>query len=684
MPEVNFLIPVGNTGVNFNATAGGSCQGEEYKTNPVITFSYQAHSVYGWFMASMSRMVNGISQSLPQQYEGRGAISLEKIVNESVRVWGDPSLTSYYWCDFSEEYGQSMNSYGDISYTTQVAQVLPQGVLRFDDYRIDSIVEFSFHTNIPIFETDAEAETYIRLGTGITSAINYETPTMLGGKHFEITNIWEHGTWNQYGPHPDGPRNYRCVRGTITNEGGTISFYKIPGVVDGSLKYGIHSSAQFEALEYTTDGVTWHDTSYFPFEFFYRPFESGDPFGTYNYGLTCDSMFPEWDNEQDSNDYINGEKDVNEAPNYPLISGNYPTENNTGDSDDETEFGDVYTKSFFTNQYICSEAVIQQIANDLFDVTPGGIWEDIKKGLDMFGQNPMDAVVSLMYYPVDLYQVFTSISADPYIFFGGYQLQLSDGKTAGKILYPNGYFDIGGVTIQRTFHSWRDLPPYTRMWVDLPYCGKYELDPTLYYDKELTVRYFIDTHTGGCCCALLADDHCYDQFNGQLGTQLPITLTDFSAYANAQINTLLGNGGQAVNTGLSVGTNASGALAGSGAALGVASASVAAGALGAIQGAKTVYGLAQNNINKFNKTRGGSSAMLNQYLNQKVTITFETMELDIPDNFYQLNGAPSNKGGVVGNFAGYFEADQIKLRMPGATQSEKEKARALLMGGVYI
>ena len=76
--------------------------------------------------------------------------------------------------------------------------------------------------------------------------------------------------------------------------------------------------------------------------------------------------------------------------------------------------------------------------------------------------------------------------------------------------------------------------------------------------------------------------------------------------------------------------------------------------------------------------------MLNQYLNQKPRFIFEYRELDIPDNFYEMNGGPSNYSGTVGGFSGYFEAEQVKLNMPGATQSEKEKARALIMGGVFI
>ena len=201
-------------------------------------------------------------------------------------------------------------------------------------------------------------------------------------------------------------------------------------------------------------------------------------------------------------------------------------------------------------------------------------------------------------------------------------------------------------------------------------------------------RYFIDTRTGSCCCCLITSDnglggHLSDAYNGQIGTQLPVRMTDFANYANAQIQTLLGNGGQATNTGMSL--TQAGAQAGmSGNAAGVVGAVGGAAAMGAVQGAKTVYGLAMNNINKFNQTRGGSTAMLNQYLNQTVCFTLEILEIDIPSDYYDLVGGPSNASGTVGSFSGYLECDQVKLNVKGATENEKNKIRSLLMGGVYL
>ena len=76
--------------------------------------------------------------------------------------------------------------------------------------------------------------------------------------------------------------------------------------------------------------------------------------------------------------------------------------------------------------------------------------------------------------------------------------------------------------------------------------------------------------------------------------------------------------------------------------------------------------------------------MLNQYANQKPTFIFIYPDTDNPSNFNKMYGTPSNAGGLVSSFTGYFEADTIKLNISGATEYEKEKIRSLLMGGIYI
>lgn len=663
---------------------------EEYKTNPEIYFIQRDRTIYSYKQEEICEEID-MTGAMPQ-YEYRAAFCIEKVLSTGqVQCYTDPGLTVSHIGTFSGEAGQTLGDWGDIVFTPYSNYSnLPAVSLGYMDNRtLGTDFYFYLSTNIPIFETAADAAEYIQYGDNIQNAINNNVPSV-EGRYFEIINIWTEGTWdaNGFTPASGATENFRCVRGRIDDERGLVMWPE-PGINNGGLIYSVKNTGTTHDMQYSTDGVTWHDTATFPYNYFYRP--RVDEIGTFKFALTFyTNRVPIFADEDTADDYINGDADITDALNYTDITNNYPGSdagltNNTGDPDDGTDWGSVYTRSFFHNIYLCDEAALSEISNALYDTTPGGVWEDIKKGLDMFGDNPIESVFSLMYFPLDLDDVFTDSGSTSNIYFGGYNFNLVS-NTVNQVIYLDGYYICGSVYIEPTFGNWRDIKAM-RLFVDLPYCGRYELDTQKYIGKTVKVIYYIDLHSGACLACLVeggtASDNqgtCLDQYNGIIGEKLPITLTDFSGHANAMINTLLGNGGQAANSGMNLSAEAGAATS----ALGLAGVGATAGVVGAIQGAKTVYGLSMNNINKFNQTRGGSTGMLNQYANQRPTFIFVYPEADIPSNFNQMYGIPSNAGGSISQFYGYFEADTVKLSMPGATDNEKERVRSLLMNGIYI
>lgn len=480
------------------------------------------------------------------------------------------------------------------------------------------------------------------------------------------------------------PQLFRGLRFKIK---GKAALYAEQGINDGALKCKISKSGPVIVSYYSSDGQTW-------------PMPAGDPTTLY-----YDWLYRYWDGEvgtfycanekplysnmylfetkEDADNYVSDPyDDGRKAINFgDLPLGPYEPLNPTGEESSVTEFGQVYTKGFFSQQYILNEAALYDIANALYDTQPSGIWEDIKKGLDMYGANPIDAVMGLSFWPFKVDECLSGTLTQNYVYFGGYQHTLEQGSCK-KIIYPNGYKSLGSVFVAPTFNNWRDFAPYTRLYVRLPYCGCYELDPIKYYNKSVEVRYFFDTRTNTCLACLIADNHLMDYYNGQMGVSMPMTLTDFSQYAASQIQTLLGFGGQTVNTGMNAAANA-GQLAAAGAgsaALGIAGVGIA----GAAIGAKAVYGLSTNNINKYNQTKGGSSSMINEYLPQYVEFIFEIQEDCAPSNYGKMLGFPSMKEGTVGSFSGLLQVASVKLNCPGATENEKEKIIHLLTEGIYI
>ena len=666
---------------------------EEYKTNPKIYFKQQSRNTPGWFQEEVCQTIN--LSSAQAQYGYRAAISIESIITYRglIHAFTDPSISLSSLGSFTSEGGQSMISYSNITYSTNSSNNLPAIILSYGDSRVYDLDYWDLGTNIPVFETNSEASQYIQYGDNIASAINNNVPSV-EGRAFEIINIWTEGTWtdNGYTPGSGATIHHRDVRGRIVEEdAGLIGMYPENGIVDGGIVYRCVTSGTLTDLEYSEDGITWIPTNTFPYTYFYRP--RVDEIGTFRFALTFyTDRVPIFKDAETLDDYFDGDVDINEALNWPEISNNYPGSDlpiDIGDPDDGTDWGDVYTQNFFANTYLCGTGALSEIANKLYDTTPS-VWEDIKTGLEMFGNNPIESVISLIYYPCDLSSIFTNISSTNNIWFGGYNFQNMT-NSVYQVVYPNGYFYCGGVNFTPVYGSgnWKNYKA-CRIFVDLPYCGRYELDPSKYWGKFVKIIYYIDLTTGGCAASLIhgADDGTrngteLDRFNGVIGTKLSMTLTDFSSYANAQINTLLGSGGQAISNGATMGENGAGAIM-SGNMIGGVGAIGGAAALGAIEGAKTVYGLTMNNINKFNQTRGGSTAMINQYANQKPTFIFIYPDTDMPSNFNKMYGTPSNAGGAISSFTGYLEADTVKLNISGATESEKEKIRSLLMGGVYI
>lgn len=556
----------------------------------------------------------------------------------------------------------------------------------------------------------------------LTNAINANDIVLeQEGIEFNIINPYETGTWDEYGVHNTSPLAFRNVRGKLVN-GGKIAFYPIGGehaIVDDALKLGVTISGTFEGLQYSVNAINWTDTDEFPFEFFYRV--RTNEIGTFTYGRSfSNTVIPIFASQEDADEYIAGTKEINEAENWGLISSTYEPRNDTGDSETATEFGEVYTRAMFSQMYLCDISSIQEISNALFDydvTTLQGIWEKIKKGLEMYGSNPMEVVQGLRYYPIDLNTFFTNTQSQQYIYFGAYQLQLQN-SSVKKIIYSNGYKDLGTVRIKRTFNDWRDFEPYTKLKVYLPYIGWYPLEASKYYDKDVTIRYFIDLRTGACTACLIANNVLIDYFDGIIGCDMPITLTDYAGYAQSQLNVIMRNAGlgiageaavgnlgvksmkaalqyndnaQAVQDAalMSPGTSSlSAQTAGSYGTQAIATSAATTGALLGVVGAgtamKTAFDLMKTGTAAHTKTRPASSAMINQYLPQYPMFRFEILEIDESPYLNELYGRPTNASGVIGDFSGYLEAEDIMLICPIATDNERQEIIDLVKSGIYI
>ena len=628
---------------------------------------------------------------------------------------GDYIITSYtkdvyqYYNSYygHTEYTNASESFSNIStlFFSNENKANNASYLDYDFNYQDFGRPFHINTNIPIllvdntFDSNNQAtrdylnhlmtlDEYVASDEHIIGILNEKQPEVKPIVEYECKVVANQYTVNEYGEKvkTNAPTLYRGFRIKSRNP---VSLYRIEGIEDGALKFGI-SFEDAEICYYSTDAgfYTWQSVigspTTLPFNFVWR-YHDREELGTF---YCADSIvttlnIPTWNNKEDADDYNDGLKDITDAPNYDDISGNFTPYNPTGNNDDITEFGSVYTQAFFSQQYICTAGQLSEISNALYDTTPGGLFEDIKKGLEMYGDSVIDDIQGCMFFPFDVSTVITNTSPQPYIYFGGYKFDMQ--SNVKKIVYPNGFYDFGTIHLSRTFGTYRDFEPYTRLYVYLAYIGWKPLDIARYLDKDVNIRYYFDTRTGTCLAVLTANGVMVDYYNGQCGVSMPVTLTDFSRYAQTQIQTLLGIN-QPTNTGIAGSTASSfgqGLVESGAMSVGAfAGASLGVGAM--VQGVKTAYGLSQNNINNFNKTVGGSSSMLNQFLPQECCFMFEIQDADVSPYHVSLQGLPSNASGSIGSFSGYLEVDSVNLICADATANEKAEIVAMLQNGVYI
>lgn len=700
-------------------------ENEEYLTQPLVSGGEEGDNVYGGHITCTFQMMIAHTGGI------RGAGYIERNAYN-----GD---VIHLGIGYGDYYGVSRND-------GITSSDIPLGI---QGYSIDGFTSLNgvFATNVPIFENISDAQGYVRAATDTEAfqylklAVNYKSGVVFNDEtnEFYVNERYNHYTVTKGIVGSPGQATYIRAERILYN-GSEICFYRdttnkfeLTLLTGSNLLASKYSNSSFqELLEVPYEDFTFETLEYSgPF---YSPYNSELEIPDYEGYLATvwSSNIPIFSDITKAQQYIAGEIDITESENWDRISGDSAyrniIDNLTEQPEERTEFGEVFIRNIFSQLYLCNTAALYEISNNLFDydvTTLSGIWDDIKKGLEMYGSNPMECVQGLRFYPFDLTSIFTQTQSQNYVYFGAYQLQLQN-SSVYKMIYANGYKDLGSVTIKRTFKDWRDFEPYTKLSIYLPYVGRYQLDLNKYYDKTINIRYYLDVRTGACCACLIANGVLLDWFDGLIGTEMPITLTDYSSYAQNQINIIMRNAGigvagegavgalgvKGVNAAMNYSAGEQGAAfantyaaqGGGNAAFSAAqSASAAAGKAGAagVAGSmglmaagmgvvalgvaeKTAFDMMRTGTAAYTKGRPGSSAMINNFLPQYPTFMFEIMEIDESPYLNELYGRPSNASGTIGSFSGYLEAEDVMLICPIATDNERQEIIDLVKSGIYI
>lgn len=396
--------------------------------------------------------------------------------------------------------------------------------------------------------------------------------------------------------------------------------------------------------------------------------------GTYNYGFELNTNIYIFKDHATA-EAADQSGDYSGASNYYEIgSGNTHAPVTIGNDETATTFGSGYATSPFVSSYICDRTDVLNVAGAFYsnDTT---LIDNIKKGLEMFGASPFEAICGLTWFPFDLNLVATA-QPQNWIYFGSYKHQPA-GLSIDKIINMNasGYINAGSVYIGPLFNSYRDFEPYCQLSVFLPYSGWHELDIAKYYKKTVNIRYYVDIFTNTFACALVIDNQICDIFNGNIGVTLPICGSNLSEYANSMLRSVLGT----------VGGTAGGALSGAMLGGGVPGAVIGATVGGFAGLAKGTFEMAQKGQPKDHlQVKGAFSGASSSYMPQYVIFRYDVHDLIVPDNLTALQGRPSSAGGKIGSFAGYLQCDTIKLNTGRMTDAEINETIALLRNGIFV
>lgn len=377
------------------------------------------------------------------------------------------------------------------------------------------------------------------------------------------------------------------------------------------------------------------------------------------YKATCDTNIPIWRSNGWWESYLDGKLTEDDAENGGELSHQHPTTGDDLDSSDITS-PQVGASGIGCNVWALSKSDLKDIADVLYDDTQTVI-DDIQKGTWLWGNNPMDFVISCYYVPLDVSDFYT-VNSGRSVYFGSYdsgltKSQVDENKSSNRITLCN-------TPIESVYGDYRDITLF-KYELFLPFIGFIPLDIQAFIDKMLTVELAFDVMTHNIRYYIYADGIIQERIDGSVGYDIPLMATDQVNKSKSDIQGML----NLVDVAKDIGS----------------AAPTAAGALGGIGAAASDSLSAYTNLAKkpASKIIGNISSCMNiydiRYVYLKIT---ETGNIK-PGNLNAIYNYPSYYIGNSAALSGYCELQDIQLSC-AATDEEIAEIKSLLKGGVIF
>ena len=366
-------------------------------------------------------------------------------------------------------------------------------------------------------------------------------------------------------------------------------------------------------------------------------------------------IFQHWDQQQENFPTGGG---IDSIANVP-VDPNAPI-NRTGETDTKPiDFGTeellpttptINGLGVFANYYALSVNGILDLSDFLWNGDESVI-DDIINSLKLFGQNPINAIMSLRLYPFNVGALIPSVVSEE-IVLG----RVATGVYGLKIPNNSGTtIDLGSLYIDGHFGDFRDYSPYTSYNLYVPFVGTVNLNPNDFLYHKVNIKMVIDITSGKATAIIYADGIPMQYLDGMIGVEIPITGENMGQTANAIIG--------------AVGSTASAALTGGG----------IGAAMAAVSGAADIV---FNDVS-INKTGNVSpAACLSLPINAYLVISRPTAV--IPENYGHSKGYACDMTATLGSLSGFTVCYNVDTTGIGCTDEERNIIKTILESGCII
>lgn len=353
----------------------------------------------------------------------------------------------------------------------------------------------------------------------------------------------------------------------------------------------------------------------------------------------------------------------------------------------------------FNRTYAMTAVQIRALADFLWNADDDKMTE-ILKGLELYGENPLNGLIDCRLYPFDL----SGISeAGQQIIVGRVNTEVYGRKILNT---ANVVFDLGTCKFMKYFNNFLDYAPYTTGRLFLPYCGMVPIDTAEFMGKEISCKLIVDLITGACCCCIFLDEILTITANGVCGVEISMTGTDSATYASSVVNQFVNSTVQAV--GAVAGAAAGAGLADTGAMMvskainttGMSNTRLAeynkgmsmetqgqiaagAGGMGAVKALQGFWNL-QHTPTQYAQ-RGSSTPSCETWLPQYPFFIVDSPITNIPSGYGHNVGFACIETGTLNSFSGFTICSNVDTSgFAQATEAERNELKMLLEAGVFL